>query len=153
MKERYLSKIAVFLILTRETENGTEMLLQRRYNTNYMDGFYDMSCSGHVEAGETMTQALVRETSEELGINIKESDLYLVHLLHSYKNDYVNVFFKVKEYVGTPRIMEPNKCDDLNWFNINNLPDNVIPKNRNVIECIKNNIMYDDDDFQYLKRN
>ena len=57
---RYQSKIAVFLVLTRETKDGTEILLQRRYNTGFMDGMYDMAASGHVEKGETLSQAVVR---------------------------------------------------------------------------------------------
>ena len=45
MKERYQSKIAVSLILTRQTVEGKEVLLQRRCNTGYMDGKYEISCS------------------------------------------------------------------------------------------------------------
>ena len=52
MKKCYESKVAVFLVLTRETNKGTEILLQRRCNTGYMDGKYDMACSGHLESGE-----------------------------------------------------------------------------------------------------
>lgn len=152
MTERYKSKVAVYLLLTRNENNKAEILLQRRYNTGYMDGFYDMACSGHVEKGESLTHAIKRESLEEIGIKIDEKDLVFAHLLHRFNDDYINVFFKVKKYIGTPKIMEPNKCDDLNWFDINNLPDNVIPNNRNVIECIKNNIMYDDGDFQFLNK-
>ncbi len=49
MKERYQSKVAVFLILTREVNGQTQILLQERYNTGYMDGKYDTACSGHLE--------------------------------------------------------------------------------------------------------
>ena len=152
MKERYQSKVAVFLVITRETDNKTEILLQRRKNTGYMDGMYDMACSGHLEANESLTQALVREAKEEIGIEIDEHDLELVVLLHPYDEGYINVLFKAKKYSGTPTILEKDKCDDLSWFNINNLPENIIPRNKNVIECIKNNITYDDGNFSFLKR-
>lgn len=151
MKERYQSKIAVFLVLTRETENGEEILLQRRYNTGFMDGMYDMASSGHVEKGETLTQAVVRESREEIGIELDEYDLELLVLLHPYYDDYLNVFFKTKKYTGTPQIMEKNKCDDLRWFNINDLPDTIMPRMRNIISCIKNGISYDDGYFRNLK--
>ena len=150
MKERYQSKIAVFLVLTRETENGIEILLQERCNTGYMDGKYDMACSGHVERGESLSQAVVRESYEELGIQIDEQDLELVTLLHPYKEDYLNIFFKAYKYIGTPNVIESNKCDDLRWFNINDLPENIIPSVGKVIECMKNSIIYDDGDFTYL---
>lgn len=152
MKERYQSTVSVFLVLTRETENGKEILLQRRCNTGYMDDKYDMAASGHLEHGESLTEAVARESMEEIGIKVLEKDLELVTLIHPYQDDYINVFFKPKKYEGIPKIMEPNKCDDLRWFNINDLPDNTIPRIRNVIECIKKDIMYDDGYFTRLNK-
>ena len=46
MKHRYESKVTVFLVLTRTVNGKKEVLLQRRCNTGYMDGKYDMACSG-----------------------------------------------------------------------------------------------------------
>jgi len=151
MKERYKSKVAVFLVLTRETDKGTEILLQKRYNTGYMDGKYDMACSGHLESGESLSMAVARESKEELGIDIKEKDLQLILTLHPYKDEYLNIFFSTKRFSGTPQIMEPEKCDDLRWFDINNLPENTIEKIKLVIKCIENGIIYDDGDFSHLK--
>lgn len=152
MKERYQSKIAVYLVLTREKDNCTEIMLQRRCNTGYMDGKYEMSCSGHVESGESLSMAVVREAKEELGIDIKEKDLELVSIIHPYEHDYINIFFSAKKFEGTPQIIEKEKCDDLRWFNLNNLPDNTIERIKQVIKCIENGIIYDDGNFSYLKR-
>ena len=58
------------------------------------------------------------------------------------------MYFK---YTGTPKIMEPNKCDDLKWFNINELPENTIIRIRNVIKNMKKGIIYDDGDFSHQK--
>lgn len=149
MKERYQSKVAVFLILTREENGKTEILLQERYNTGYMDGKYDAACSGHLEKGESVSMALVRETKEEIGIDINEKDLRFVELIHSYKEDYINVFFTTKKYSGTPKIMEPEKCDDLRWFDIENLPENIFPRIKNVLININKGILYDDADFTH----
>lgn len=45
-KEAYRNDIAVFLILTRVDENGKrEILLQKRKNTGYMDGMYDLAAA------------------------------------------------------------------------------------------------------------
>ena len=52
MSEKYYSRLAVNLVLTRVNENGEkEILLQLRQNTGYMDNMYDFACSGHVEKG------------------------------------------------------------------------------------------------------
>lgn len=148
-KERHQNKMAVFLILTRKNNDKTEILLQERYNTGYMDGKYDAACSGHVEKEESFSMALVREAKEEINIDIDEKDLRMVQLIHAYKEEYINVFFMTDKYVGDPKIMEPNKCDSLEWFDIKKLPENIIPRVKNVLINIKNNILYDDADFTH----
>ena len=151
MKKRYESKVVVFLVLTRETDKGTEIMLQKRCNTGYMDGKYDMACSGHLESGESLSMAVVREAKEELGIDIQEKDLELVSVLHPYQESYMNIFFSTKKFEGTPQIIEKEKCDDLRWFNINNLPDNTIERIKQVIKCMEKGVIYDDGNFSYLK--
>lgn len=150
-KERYQTKVAVFLLLTREKDGVTQILLQERANTGYMDGKYETSCSGHLEKGETLAQAIIREAKEEIGIDVKEKDLKMVALIHPYQDDYLNVFFETKKYEGTPKIKEPEKCDDLRWFNIEELPENIFDRIKNVLENIKRNIIYDDGDFTNQK--
>lgn len=151
MKECYGSKVGVFLVLKRKTENGTEILLQRRCNTGYMDDKYDMACSGHLEADESLTAAVVREAEEELGVKIDEKDLRFSLLLHPYQEGYMNVFFSAEKYIGEPTLREPEKCNDLRWFNIRCLPENTIPKIRQVIKCMDAGITNDDGDFSRLK--
>ena len=55
--------VAVYLLLLREGH----VLLLRRHNTGYEDGNYSV-IAGHVDPGERVTQALVREAAEEAGI-------------------------------------------------------------------------------------
>lgn len=143
MKERYQSKVAVSLILTRLTDDGKEILFQRRCNTGYMDGKYEISCSGHLEKGESLSNAMIREAKEELGIEIQEKDLQLVFVNHSYKEDYIQIYFTTQKYKGSPQIIEKDKCDDLRWFNINNLPNNIMDRIERVIKCIESGVLYD----------
>lgn len=150
-KDRYQSKVVVFLVLTRKVNENTEILLQKRKNTGYMDNMYDMACSGHLEKGESLSQAIIREAKEEIGIEIQEKDLKMIALIHSYQEDYLNIFFEVNKYDGIPEIKEKNKCSDLDWFDINKLPENTITRIRNVLENIKNGIIYDDGDFSNQK--
>jgi len=55
--------------------NG-ELLLQKRALTKdvYPD-YWDISCAGHIDAGESPETAALRELSEELGVQKTESDL------------------------------------------------------------------------------
>jgi len=149
MSNRFQTTITVFLILTRENNGKTQVLLQERFNTGYMDGKYDTACSGHLEPNESVSMALVREAKEEINLDINEKDLQFISLIHPYHENYLNVFFKAIKFSGTPKIMEPDKCSNLQWFDIDNLPPNIIPRIRNFIENMKQGILYDDGDFSF----
>ena len=68
---------ASYVLLLR----GREVLLQRRQNTGYMDGFWVAGAAGHVEPGETSRQAAVREVREELGVDIDAGNLELATVM------------------------------------------------------------------------
>ena len=92
-------------------------------------------------------QAMVREGKEEIGVKIDPADLELVHVMHRKQTEptderMVNFFFRACKWEGRPSIMEPNKCDDLRWFDFGNLPNNTIPYVRQAIECFRNGIAY-----------
>ena len=152
MNDKYYSRLAVNLVLTRTNENNEqEILLQLRQNTGYMDNMYDFACSGHVEKGESYTTALVREAKEEIGITVKEDDLVFLAVNHHYQADHVQLFFSTNSYEGKPTICEPQECGGLLWANLDNLPENTIPYVANVIEDIKLGIQFDDGNFVNLK--
>ena len=47
--ERFKTPSASMLILGRWNHGKLEILLQKRQNTGYMDGYYDFAASGHIE--------------------------------------------------------------------------------------------------------
>ena len=65
------AKVAVHLILTNDRG---ECLFLRRFNTGYKDGEYGL-VSGHVEEGENLKSAMIREAREEVGITLSPDDL------------------------------------------------------------------------------
>jgi 8-oxo-dGTP pyrophosphatase MutT (NUDIX family) len=121
--ERLKVPVAVHLLLFKDDQ----ILLSRRYNTGWNDGNYGV-VSGHIDGDETMYEAMKREASEEAGIDILEEDLEIVQVMHRKKTDEerIDYFLICKKYNGTITNTEPNKCDDLSFFNINNLPDNMV---------------------------
>lgn len=143
MSDRYCCRVVADLMLTRKNEeNGkTEVLLALRKNTGYRDGEYELP-GGHLEAGEDLMNAMVREAKEELKIDIDEKDLKIVHILHHYTGDRINFILSTDKYNGVPQIGEPDACEKLEWFNMENLPENIIPKVKKSIEEINNNIFY-----------
>ncbi len=144
MSERFKSFSAVILLLTREKENNEEILFQKRKNTGYCDGFYDLSASGHVDANESMKHAMCREAKEELNIDIKEENLEFVCMIHKNSNGriYYNGYFKANKWTGEPIINEPQKNEELKWININDLPSNIVDDRIIAIRNYKNNIKY-----------
>jgi ADP-ribose pyrophosphatase YjhB (NUDIX family) len=119
-----------------------EILLLRRFNTGYEDGNYSV-VAGHVDAGESVTQAAVREIGEEAGVVVDLKDLQIVHIMNRKSNDErVDFFMTVRQWSGEIVNKEPDKCDDLSWHPITNLPGNTIPYVRHAIECFQNGILY-----------
>ena len=49
---------------------------------------------------------------------------------------------------GKIKNMEPEKCDDLRWFKINRLPENIIPYVRFAISKIRNKELYSEYGFK-----
>ena len=122
---RFTLPAAVFLILRRDNK----VLLLKRYNTGWHDGEYDL-IAGHLEAEESLTTALVRESRDEIGITVQPQDVQFESLLHGHFDngkEYFYVFFQVTRWKGTPKIMEPEKCSELSWFDIAQLPANLTP--------------------------
>ena len=141
MEERYCSKLVTDLMLTREKDGKKQVLLSLRKNTGYRDGEYELP-GGHVDQGEDLMHAMVREAKEELLIDIKEENLKIVHILHHYKGDRINFILTTDTYDGIPSIGEPDKCEKLEWFDVNNLPDNIMGKVKKSIEEINEGVFY-----------
>lgn len=134
--ERFKLPVAVYLILI---ENN-KILLLRRYNTGYQDGNYSL-VAGHIDGNESIIHAMQREALEEAGIHIEENDLKIVHVDHRHENnaEYIDFFLTCKKYSGKIQIMEPDKCDELAFYPLDDLPSNLIAPVKSALENYLNN--------------
>lgn len=67
---------AVHIFIWRNKGNKKEVLLQKRAsNKDSFPACYDMSCAGHVSAGDDYLESAIREIKEELGIHIVKEQL------------------------------------------------------------------------------
>ncbi len=129
--EKFKLRAAVYLLPIKDDK----VLLSRRFNTGWMDGKYSL-ISGHIDGNETVFEAMVREALEEAGLKIDPLDLIPATVIHRKSDvEYIDFFFVVKKWQGTPTIKEPNKCDDLSWHPLDNLPNNLLPF---IVEVLKN---------------
>lgn len=141
-KQRFTCIEAVYIVMVR----NDKILLLRRCNTGYCDGMYGLP-AGHVEAGESVRQAMIREAREEIGIAFPTEQLTLAHTRSRNAPDghRVDHFFVAREWDSEPQNLEPEKCDDLSWFALDALPDSTIPYVREVIELIQQGEMYSEE--------
>jgi len=137
-QERFKLIASVYLLFVKDGK----ILLLRRANTGYEDGNYSL-VAGHLDAHESLTHAVVREAKEESGVDIDPNDIEVKTTMHRKQNDErVDFFFEAKKWRGEPKNTEPDKCDDLSWFALNNLPVNTIPYIRQAIDCYRKDIIY-----------
>ncbi|MGM5470360.1 NUDIX hydrolase [Flavobacteriaceae bacterium LMO-SS05] len=57
------------------TKAGEILLAQRSANKTICPLLWDVSVAGHVDAGETVVHAAIREAQEEIGLTLLEQDL------------------------------------------------------------------------------
>ena len=93
---------------------------------------------GSVEFGETAVKAAKREAKEEAGLIVDELEIISVSDERRYiKTDnkhYVVIGFKAKHVEGEPKLMEPNKFKDWQWFSIDKLPEKVYEGSEDMIK-------------------
>lgn len=117
------ARVAVHLFLLDEEK----IMMLRRFNTGYQDGKYSVP-AGHVDEHEKATDAILRESTEELGITLKRKDIELVHVMHRLdSSDRIDYFFVARKWLGIPKNCEPEKSDYLGWQDIDVLPHNTVP--------------------------
>jgi mutator protein MutT len=123
---------------------GNQILLLRRFNTGFRDGEYSVP-AGHLDGGETVMQAGIREAKEEVGVDLNESNLSFSTVMHRIEDDErVDFFILVHQWDGEPFNAEPEKCDDLCWVDIDSLPDNTVPYVRQALENHLAGIRFDE---------
>jgi isopentenyl-diphosphate Delta-isomerase len=63
----------------RKRDEAIEILVQKRAaSSGTWPELFDISAAGHIDLGEAPIAAAMRETSEELGINVTETDLHFI---------------------------------------------------------------------------
>lgn len=116
--------VSVHMLLIKENK----ILLMRRKDTGFADGFYSMP-AGKLEPKESVENAIIREVKEEINIDIKNETLKTIQVMNrnGIDRERIDYFFTVDRWNGEIKNNEPNKCDDLKWFDLDYLPENIIP--------------------------
>lgn len=94
---------------------------------------------GHLEYGETPCYCAARELEEETGIKVSQTKFISM----GFTNDvfgggkhYVTLHYFMPGINIRPRIMEPNKCAEWQWFDVDKLPENLFLPARNLLNQV-----------------
>ena len=140
LPERFRIAVSVNVIIAKDNK----YLLLRRANTGWADGYYTLP-AGHVDGGESLTAAAVRETKEGVGIDIWPEKLKLVHVMHrSNKEDdqeRLDFYFLTSEWEGEPYLAEPEKSDQLDWLSVSELPNHTLEHVRNTLRKYESQLL------------
>ncbi len=144
MTTRFQVVPAAYLLLQRTSARGTEVLLQLRgAGTSYMPHHWASGAAGHIEYAESVTVAAAREAREELGIEIDPAAMRPLCALQRTEpgnpdpvEQRVDFFVTATAWTGEPSIQEPTKCERLDWFGLDDLPDPLVPHEEHVLRLL-----------------
>jgi len=122
---------AVYLIFRKD--NRFAFVL--RANTGWMDGHYALP-AGRVERDESFLQAAVREANEEVGVVVQPENFehrLTIHRKHP-DSEWADVVFEAAKWRGELFNAEPDIHGELIWFAADELPDNIVPNSKFIIE-------------------
>ena len=108
-KGLYHKAVVVFIINSKN-----EVLIQQRSsNKKLWPSKWDITAGGHVDAGEFGYEAVIRETKEEIGIDITEKDLLFIGstISHNEQKDII----KTEKIIYGSWLPSTNYIVDENW--------------------------------------
>ena len=85
---------------------------------------------GKLDFMEDFEDGAIREAKEETNLDIKKEDVRIIAVTNDKhpkeELHYVTVHMVAKRYSGELKTMEPNKFEKWEWFDLDNLPDNLL---------------------------
>jgi 8-oxo-dGTP diphosphatase len=143
--DRFVLVPASYVYLLREGAAGTEVLLQLRQGTPYMDGHWAAAAAGHVERGETAYDAARREALEELGVTDVELEFAFTMQRTQHADaidERVDWFFTARSWSGEPRVVEPEKAAEIRWCPLDALPTPMVPHEAHALAHLSSGAAY-----------
>ncbi len=81
---------------------------------------------GHLEYMESFENCAKRETLEECGIEIENIKfLFLANVKKYYPKHYVHIGMIADWKSGEPKVLEPDRSENWDWYDLNKLPEPI----------------------------
>jgi ADP-ribose pyrophosphatase YjhB (NUDIX family) len=101
---------------------------------------------GHLEFLERMDLGIIRELKEELDIDVVTENVQPIAITDDLRKErgehYVHITFKVDIGEQAPKCNEPDKCSEIKWFPVDNLPKNIFPFQAKIFDTLKAKRVY-----------
>jgi 8-oxo-dGTP diphosphatase len=123
--KRYATLVRVHMIL----RSADQVVLTRRAPHLPAGGFWQLP-GGHLEEGESVLDAVLRETGEEVGVAVPAEATRFVHVHHHRTftgATRLALFFEATGWTGEPRNAEPDLCTELRPFPLDAPPRPMVP--------------------------
>lgn len=128
-----MTKAGIGIIIVND--KGKILILKRKGNHA---PYYSIP-GGKLDDGETFEDCAIREAMEEMNITISKPEVIAVtNNLDTYRNEgvhYISVVLLTRHFSGTPKIMEPDKCNEVVWADPRNLPMPHFEASKKAVDC------------------
>ena len=109
---------AVHVWIWRKVAGNVEILLQHRAKDKpTWPDYLDISVAGHVDAGESLGEAVAREAEEEVGATISESDLEFIFSYRNFENG-IKWVYLLEQSEDVTYTFNDGEVQALRWVNL-----------------------------------
>ena len=91
-----------------------------------------------IRFGEKIGDTVKRNIEEEFGCNVTKYRIICVNANYVLDNHYIGIGV-IAEIDGEPKVLIPEDWERWEWFSKDEIPDNLFPATKNLIECYLEN--------------
>lgn len=126
------NEVAVFII-----NDNKQVLLQKRSANKRFNPNKWALCAGHVDTGESLESAALRELNEEVGISISISDLKPFaerEFTIRASNSHITYFYYVKSNLNENYfVIQKEELSEVKWFDLDKVIDMIKSKDETIV--------------------
>lgn len=117
--------------------NGNRILLMKRLRAP--EALHYSIPGGKVDHLETSCDAAMRETFEETGLRVSSAEFLCLSekIIAADRQHWISTIFLAKDYDGQLTLMEPEKLAELDWYDLEALPQPLSQFAQDAVSALK----------------